>query len=101
MPKPISLDPDRRKKKKRKLKKREVDYTEYLAPPVIPEVQCPHTTRALDASLCSQCLDIKPSVVKRPSPTDWWAEDDNEALIEEISIEDFDGSHFVSLVDEE
>lgn len=90
MPKPISLDPDRTKKK-RKRKKRKVDYSVYLVPPVVPDQQCIHTTRPLEASACSQCMMIKPSVTHYPTPTDWWAEDDNEELIEEISIEDFEG----------
>jgi hypothetical protein len=97
MPKPIILDPDRPKKRKRK--KRKVDYSAYLVPPVVPDNQCIHTTKPLDASQCSQCLVIAPTVVKRPPPINWWSESDD--LIEDISIEDFDNSHFVSLVDDD
>lgn len=89
MPKPISLDPDRKRKRKRK--KRKVDYTVYLVPPVIPDKQCPHTTRPMDASQCSQCQSVTPTVKHYPPHTDWWAEDDNEELIEEITLEEFEG----------
>ena len=98
MPKPISIDPD--KKKKRKRKKRKVDYSLYLIPPTIPEQQCVHTTRPIDASMCSQCMSITPSVIKIPPQTDWWAEDDNEALIEEISLNEVDEFRLVELAEE-
>lgn len=98
MPKAIRLDPDK-PKKKRKRKKRKIDYTVYLVPPVVPDQQCIHTTKPVEATACSQCMSVTPSVTKKPPTTDWWAEDDNEALIEEISLEEFDNSHFVELVD--
>jgi hypothetical protein len=103
MPKPISLDPDRKKKRKRK--KRKVDYTVYLLPPLVPEQQCTHTTKPMEASDCSQCMAVTPSVVKKPPPTDWWADTDD--LIEEISIEEFEGDDngvdnvYIELVDDD
>lgn len=84
MPKPLILDPTTPRKKKKKRRKRKVDYTELLAPPLVPAVQCPHTKRAQDASSCSQCLGVAPSVVHRPVVTDWWAESDVEV---ELDIE--------------
>ncbi len=105
MPKPINLDPDRKKKRKRK--KRKIDYSVYLLPPVIPTKQCPHTVRPLEANQCSQCLAVKPSVTHYPPQTDWWAEDDNADLIEEISLEDFEGDDegvdkiYIELVDDD
>lgn len=98
MPKPITLEPDKRKKK-RKRKKRKVDYTVYLVPPVIPDQQCPHTTKPIEATACSQCMSVTPSVIKKPQTADWWDEDDNVALIEEITLDEFESSHFVELVD--
>jgi hypothetical protein len=65
------IKPRRRKKKKR----RKVDYTELLQPAIIPDVQCPHTKKTQDASLCSQCLSVKPSIIHRPPTASWWAED--------------------------
>lgn len=86
MPKPITalLDPERLPRKKKKRKKRKVDYTQLLEPPVVPEVQCPHTRRVQDASMCSQCLDVKPSIVHKPTTVDWWVAD--EDLIPDLEI---------------
>lgn len=107
MPKPISLDPDRKVKKRKRKKKRKIDYTVYLKPPVIPKRQCVHTTRPMEASQCSQCMNVTPTVSHYPPPTDWWAEDDNEELIKEITLEEFEGDDdgvehvYVELVDDD
>lgn len=83
MPKPILFDnPSPRRKRKRK--KRKIDYTELIKPPVIPNIQCPHTKRAQDASSCSQCMLVQPSVVHKPVTKSWWDEDEDI----EISLED-------------
>lgn len=86
MPKSITkiLDPDR-PRKKRKKRKRKVDYTELLAPPIVPVVQCPHTKRVQDASMCSQCTGVKPSIIHKPPTIDWWAVDDH--LIDELDLD--------------
>lgn len=84
MPKPVLFEPPKPRKKKRK--KRKVDYTELLAPPVIPNTQCPHTRKAQDASSCSQCMLVQPSVVHKPITREWWADDEElEISIEEIA----------------
>lgn len=97
MPKPISLDPDRKKKRKRK--KRKVDYSVYLVPPTVPDKQCIHTTKPLDASMCSQCLSMTPSVVKRPPQTDWWADEDD--FIEEVPLDEVDEFRLDELLDDD
>jgi hypothetical protein len=106
MPKPISLDPDRTKKRKRK--KRKVDYTVYLVPPIVPKNPCPHTTKPIEASACSQCMSVKPTVTHYPPPIDWWGDDDDDDdLIEDISIEDLEGDDdgvdkiYIELVDDD
>lgn len=99
MPKPITLDPDK-PKKKRKRKKRKIDYTVYLVPPVIPDQQCVHTTKPVEATACSQCMSVTPSVIKKPQTVDWWADESEiEPLIEDITLEEFESSHFTELVD--
>jgi hypothetical protein len=90
MPKPLVLDPDGKKKKRKKRKKRKIDYTVYLTPPIIPDDPCPHTTKPVEASTCSQCMSVVPSIIKRPPLADWWAEDDNEDLISQLTLEEFE-----------
>lgn len=83
MPKPVLFEPP---KKKRKKKKRKVDYGPLLVAPPDVSVACPHTKKVQDASSCSQCMLVKPSVIKKPVTRDWW-QDDPEV---EIFIEDLD-----------
>jgi hypothetical protein len=87
VPKPISvfLDPERRKKKKKR-RKRKIDYTALLNEPIVPDVQCPHTRRIQDASACSQCIGVVPSVVQRNPTVDWWAEDAVDDLQIDIDL---------------
>ena len=89
MSKPVFsiLDPERRPKKKKKRRKRKVDYAELLKAPVIPAVQCRHTKRAQDASNCSQCLNLVPSVVHKPPTADWWSDDTVDDLKIDIDVE--------------
>lgn len=82
MPKPSLFDSPKQKRKKKKRKKRKVDYTELLTPPIIPIIQCAHTKKAQDASSCSQCMLVQPSVVHKPVTKDWWAEGDDDIVVD-------------------
>lgn len=90
MPKPVLFEP---KPKKKKRKKRKIDYTPLLYAPFVPDTQCPHTKKAQDASSCSQCMLVQPSVVHKPITRDWWI-DDPEI---EISLEEIAGRTVVVL----
>lgn len=52
-------------------------------------------------------MNVTPTVSHYPPPTDWWAEDDNEELIKEITLEEFEGDDdgvehvYVELVDDD
>lgn len=84
MPKPILFDGKPKRRKKRK--KRKVDYTELLKPPADVSTQCTHTRRVQDASSCSQCMLVQPSVVLRPVTKSWWADDaDIDLSLEKVA----------------
>lgn len=85
MPKPVLFEPP--KKRKRKRKKRKVDYGPLLVAPPVVNTPCTHTKKVQDASSCSQCMLVKPSVIKKPVTVDWWRDDPEiELYIEDIDV---------------
>ncbi len=97
MPKPVLFEAPKKKRKKKK--KRKVDYTVLLQPPPVVSTQCPHTKRTQDASACSQCMLVKPSVVHKPVVRDWWEDDPELEISLEQIAEKLGGKHVVELTD--
>lgn len=49
----------RRRARKAKQARRDVNYAELLKPSVIPEERCPHTLQVVAKSECSQCSGVR------------------------------------------